>query len=259
MDTEVLCVHLCVSIRKFRRLIEVMKKFITLLIGCAMLSAVFLGGCAEENTVESESNSSIASQTTSSVSVENEKTSENEENITSKESEEETDSDTPDSVSSESSQNEDGEVIVDDTAHETYEFVDETVTNPTVAPYETENSESETTTSEVTVEGLKGSWKPLIVTSVADGKELNFNQAFGSAYSQYGGSLEISDKGSFTLSMGASVKEANSKGTFTLSENNLIVTYSDGSPDTFLYIPQYQNHQVIKTQIDNFYVYFYKV
>lgn len=257
MDTEVLCVHLCVSTRKFRRLVEVMKKIITLLIGCAMLSAVFLGGCAEENTTESENNSSTVSQTTSGVSVENEKTSENEENITSEESRVETNSDTTDSVSSESSQNEEGEVIVDDTAHETYEFVDETVTNPTVSSYETENSESRTT-SEVTVESLKGSWKPLIVTSVADGEELDFNQAFGSAYSQYGGFLEISNEGSFILSMGASVKEANSKGTFTLSENNLIVTYSDGSPDTFLYIPQYQNHQVIKTQIGSFYVYFYK-
>lgn len=257
MDTEVLCVHLCVSTRKFRRLIEIMKKFITLLISCAMLSTIFLGGCAEENTDESENNSSAISQTTSSVSTENEKTSEDEENITSKESEVETNSNTIESVPSESSQNQDGEVIVDETAHETYEFVDETVTNPTVAPYGTENSEGGTT-PEITVESFKGSWKPLIVTSVADGKELNFNQAFGSAYSQYGGSLEISDKGSFTLSMGASVKEANSKGSFTLSENNLIVTYSDGSPDTFLYIPQYQNHQVIKTQIDNFYVYFYK-
>lgn len=257
MDTEALCVRLCVSIRKFRRLIEVMKKIITLLIGCAMLSAVFLGGCTEENTAESENNSSAVSQTTSSVLAEDEKTSENGENITSKESETETNSNETASASSESTRNEDGEVIVDETAHETYEFVDETVTNPTVASYETESSESGTA-SEVTVEDLKGSWKPLIVTSVADGKEINFNQAFGSAYSQYGGSLEISDEGSFTLSMGASVKEANSKGSFTLSENNLIVTYSDGSPDTFLYIPKYQNHQVIKTQIDNFYVYFYK-
>lgn len=254
MGTEVLCVHLCALTKKFRRLIEVMRKIIILLVGCAMLSTIFLSSCTEENTTESENNSSSVSQTISSVSEEKDKIAENSGDTEKKEAEDI--SDTTDSISVKSSQNEDGEVIVDDTAHDTYEFIDETVTNPTVAPYEMESSNSGIS-SEVTVESIKGSWKPLIVTSVADGKELNFNQAFGSAYSQYGGSLEISDGGSFTLSMGASVKEANSKGTFTLSENNLIVTYSDGSPDTFLYIPQYQNHQVIKVQIDNFYVYFY--
>lgn len=257
MGIEVPCVPLCVLKSNFRRLILIMKKMITLIISCAMLSAIFISGCAEESTVNSGSVGNDTSQTTSSITAEEDETGASGADIVEKDANESTDSNIVDSTPTESPQNDDGEIIVDDEAHDTYEFVDETVTNPTVATYEIENPDTEVD-SEVTAESLKGLWEPLVVTSVADGKELNFNLAFGSAYSQYGGSLEILDDGNFTLSMGAAVKEANSKGTFTLSGNNLLVTYSDESTDTFLYIPKYQNHQVIKTQIGSFYVYFYK-
>ena len=140
-----------------------------------------------------------------------------------------------------------------------YEFVDETVTNPTVAPIEeTTNDHSVIIPSDITADDLIGNWKPLTAVSVTDGKELSFESLFGSSYGQYGGSLVIREDANFTIGMGAAIPEKKSSGTFTLSDFNLLVTYNDKSVDTYLYIPSFQGKQVIKTQINNAYVYFYK-
>lgn len=229
------------------------KKIMTIIIGCAILATVALSGCDENSTADTQSNG-VSSGVSENAETENNST----DTSTGAVSENSPTDSTAQYVPTEST--EDGEIIVDDTAHDEYEFVDETVTNPTVAPYEvTTEGENTITTDSITVDSLAGSWLPLTVTTVSDGVEVGFTEAFGSAYSLYGGSLEITEGGNFTIGVGASVKEGKTSGTFTLSQYNMLVTYANGSVDTFLYIPNYQNHQVIKTQIDSYYVYFYKI
>lgn len=132
---------------------------------------------------------------------------------------------------------------------------DETVKNPTAAPIAVPDSPSSVT---VTAEDLAGTWKPLMATTVSDSKEVPFQDVFGSSFTESGGSLVISADGSFNINMGASIKESKTKGTFTTSKNYLLVKYSDNSTDTFLYIPDYQSKEVIKAQINSYYIYFYK-
>lgn len=213
------------------------KRIAAILIGCAMISTVAMTGCeiiVEENT-----------------------------NIATEEQTAEVTEDTEATVTTDDTTAPATELVTDVVADEegTFAYVDETVTNPTVAPIEVPEESTEDDVmplADITPDMLAGSWKPLIALNVADSTEVPFSQAFGSAYSQYGGSLVIADDASFTISMGASIIEAKSSGTFTMSQNNLLVTYTDGSVDTFLYIPQYRNQEVIKTQVGSTYVYFYK-
>mgnify|MGYP004600057581 CR=1 FL=1 len=132
---------------------------------------------------------------------------------------------------------------------------DETVKNPTAAPIAVPDSPSSVT---VTTEDLVGTWKPLMAAAVSNSKEVPFQDVFGSSFTESGGSLVISADGSFNINMGASIKESKTKGTFTTSKNYLLVKYSDNSTDTFLYIPDYQSKEVIKAQINSYYIYFYK-
>lgn len=132
---------------------------------------------------------------------------------------------------------------------------DETVKNPTAAPIAVPDSPSSVT---VTAEGLVGTWKPLMAAAVSNSKEVPFQDVIGSSFTESGGSLVISADGSFNINMGASIKESKTKGTFTTSKNYLLVKYSDNSTDTFLYIPDYQSKEVIKAQINSYYIYFYK-
>lgn len=132
---------------------------------------------------------------------------------------------------------------------------DETVKNPTAAPIAVPDSPSSVT---VTAEDLVGTWKPLMAAAVSNSKEVTFQDVFGSSFTESGGSLVISADGSFNINMGASIKESKTKGIFTTSKNYLLVKYSDNSTDTFLYIPDYQSKEVIKAQINSYYIYFYK-
>ena len=132
---------------------------------------------------------------------------------------------------------------------------DETVKNPTAAPIAVPDSPSSVT---VTAEDLVGTWKPLMAAAVSNSKEVPFQDVFGSSFTESGGSLIISADGSFNINMGASIKESKTKGTFTTSKNYLLVKYSDNSTDTFLYIPDYQSKEVIKAQVNSYYIYFYK-
>lgn len=226
------------------------KKIITVLVSCAMLSTLALTGCGENSTTTTDNNPTSA--TTESTATEAEPTEQttdtailptDEQPTTTTEATTPTDSDNA--------------VVINEVEEGTFEYVDETVTNPTVAPIETPD-ESATASGEVTATTLAGTWKPLMAVSVADGKEANFQDIYGSSFTQYGGSLIIADDASFTISMGASITDDKSSGTFTMSQYNMLVTYADGSADTYLYIPTYQNRQVIKTQVDDYYIYFYK-
>lgn len=223
------------------------KKIITLLIGCAMLSTLVMTGC-DTSTPSTTSNEQATTATeNASNEIETENTSTEE--VTEEATEEATVATVPTEAISE------GTTIEVEVG--TFEYIDETVTNPTVAPVEIPD-ESATALAEVTPEALAGTWKPLMAVSVADGKEAAFSEIYGSSYRQYGGSLVIAEDSSFTISMGAAITKNKGQGTFTMSQNNLLVTYLDGSADTYLYIPKYRNQEVIKTQINDYYIYFYK-
>lgn len=226
------------------------KKIITILIGCAMLSAIAMTGCDTEtpSTINNEQATAVTDSSTSENETENTENTETQE-VIEETTEQATDSTAPTESAS--------EIIMNEVEEGTFEFVDETVTNPTVAPMETPD-ESATASAEVTAEALAGTWKPLMAVSVADGKETPFGEIYGSSFREYGGSLVIAEDSSFTISMGAAITKNKGNGTFTMSQYNLLVTYLDGSVDTYLYIPKYQNHEVIKTQLNDYYVYFYK-
>ena len=70
--------------------------------------------------------------------------------------------------------------------------------------------------------------------------------------------MKIDENGSFTMNMASLSEKGKTKGKFTMSSYNMIVTYADGSPDTFLYIPKYKNRQTIKIQLGKYYIYLYK-
>jgi phenylpyruvate tautomerase PptA (4-oxalocrotonate tautomerase family) len=212
-----------------------------------MLSAIAMTGCDTETppTTATEQATAVTDSSTDDVETENAETLEVIEEIT--------EQSTEPTVPTESAT----DIVINEVEEGTFEFVDETVTNPTVAPMETPD-ESATASAEVTPGSLAGTWKPLMAVSVADGKETPFGQIYGSSFREYGGSLVIAEDASFTISMGASITQNKGSGTFTMSQYNLLVTYLDGSVDTYLYIPKYQNHEVIKTQLNDYYVYFYK-
>lgn len=221
------------------------KRILTILISCAMLSAIALTGC---NITTDDNNGSNNTQATSSEAEATDNATE--------------DSETPSEEISDSTEiapTETGSDTIIEVEDGTFEYEDETVTNPTVAPIDVPDENTPATIDvEVNAETLAGTWKPLMAVSVADNQEVPFTQIYGSSYSQYGGSLVISEDSSFTLGMGAAITQAKGTGTFTVSQNNILVTYADESVDTFLYIPNYQNQQVIKTQLNDYYVYFYK-
>lgn len=136
---------------------------------------------------------------------------------------------------------------------DSYKFIEEASTEL--------SSESKSTSSSdkpLSVKDFKGIWKPLAASRVADNSEAGFNEVFGSSYSQGSCKMEIDENGSFTMSMDSLAEDEKNKGTFTMSSYNMIVTYTDGSPDTFLYIPKYQNQQTIKIQLGKYYIYLYK-
>lgn len=138
-------------------------------------------------------------------------------------------------------------------SQDSYKFVEEASTE-----LYSESKSSSSSYKPLSVRDFKGIWKPLAASRVADNSEAGFNEVFGSSYSQKSCQMEIDENGSFTMSMASLADEGKSKGTFTMSSYNMIVTYADGSPDTFLYIPKYQNHQTIKIQLGKYYIYLYK-
>ena len=221
------------------------KRIFTILISCAMLSALALTGCNSDTNSNNETSSSA--QTSTNEAADN----------SADQPDAQAESQTDTSTDATAPTDENNEVAITEDEEGTFIYEDETVTNPTVAPIDLPD-ETATASAEVTATSLAGTWMPLMAVSVADSQEVPFQDIYGSSYTQYGGSLVIAEDSSFKISMGASILEGQSSGTFTTSQNNLLVTYADGSVDTYLYIPQYQNHEVIKTQVRDYYVYFYK-
>lgn len=225
-----------------------MKKKTTAVLFCLIMAMSITAGCTNNtnsNKTDTQKPTEVVSENTTnenSTIVNNEPTTE----ISTEHTTEITTNPPTDNVT---------EVPTDDI----YEFVDESVTNPTIEPVtKPTDSTPAITPADITPEELVGTWLPLTAVDVADGKELHLGQLFGSSYRQYGGSLIIKENGNFTIGMGAAIIEGKSSGTFTLSDFNLLVTYKNQSVDTYLYIPSFQGKEVIKVQINNAYVYFYK-
>ncbi len=218
-----------------------MKKSSVFTLTCTVILTLFLFACDKEPTV-----STVATEQPAVTAT-----------VTSSEKAEQKPSEKAKQKPSEKTEQKPSEttatVLLTDDGNETYEFVDSTPTNPTVRPYEIPQKSVDLSLSD-----FKGNWKPLMATQVSDNREIALNKAFGMVYLDEGGLFTADENGNFTLKVGVAVDEGKSKGKFTLSDNHLLVTYSDGTPDTFLYIPSYQNCQVVKVQVNSYYVYFYK-
>lgn len=226
-----------------------MKKKIIAVIMCSLLTGSVMTACsnASEESSRTTDTTTVTTSSTASTEVEAVEKEASAPSATAA---------TADNI--DAKQTEPEEEVVTTPEGDSYQFVDETVTNPTVAPVEIPEPDENAESVSITAERLAGTYKPLIATSVADGKEVAFQNIFGSSFNESGGSLTISSDGSFTISMGAAIQPDKGRGTFTTSSYYLLVSYADGSADTFLYIPKYQNKEVIKIQIDDHYVYFYK-
>lgn len=104
----------------------------------------------------------------------------------------------------------------------------------------------------VDISEISGVWSPQKVESAASGAEVKMAEAFGSAYTTYGGSLNISDDGSFTLNMGV----YSYSGNITLSADGLQVQYDDNSTDVYDCIAYDDGFKVIKARVNDYFVYF---
>lgn len=231
-----------------------MNKKISAILACIMLTTALTTGCSSntnlpssgtENSTEAPTKAETNATTSATDNALSESATTNE---TTTQALEVTTNDTIEAIT---------EAPTNNTTEDVYEFVDETVTNPTIAPIEN-TPQSDGTNVNITADDLIGEWKPLMAVKVSDGKEVDFNTLFGSSYREYGGKLVVTENGNFTISMGAAIIEAKGSGTFQLSDNNLLVTYKGGAVDTYLYIPDYQGKEVIKVQINNAYIYFNK-
>ena len=137
-------------------------------------------------------------------------------------------------------------------SQDSYRFVEEK-SDETVS-----ENKSISSNKPLSVKDFKGIWKPLAAARVADNSEAGFSEVFGSDYSEERCQMKIDENGSFTMNMASLSEKGKTKGRFTMSSYNMIVTYADGSPDTFLYIPKYKNRQTIKIQLGKYYIYLYK-
>lgn len=105
----------------------------------------------------------------------------------------------------------------------------------------------------VDIADISGMWLPQRAESAASGAEVSMTEAFGSVYSTYGGSLNISGDGSFTLNMGV----YSYNGNITPSDNGLQVQYDDNSTDIYDYIVYDQDdYKEIKARVNDYFVYF---
>lgn len=79
-----------------------------------------------------------------------------------------------------------------------------------------------------------GKWQAKKAVNIQTGEEESLRKIYGSAFSQYGGTLTINENGTFSLWIGVSASEDDHIGTYTFnSENNIDVTYQNGQSDTF--------------------------
>lgn len=222
-----------------------MKRLIIFLVASAIITSVLLCGCNSDKATNNATSQATTEAVTDSVSATESTTfTSTQANATEVITEVQTEKST--ALQTEAS-TEEKIIDIDEIAHENYEFVDETVTNPTVTL-----KEDNSTIDSSKTENLAGDWNVLEVVTVADSKILSTKEAFGSAYSNDSFLLKIADDNSFTLNLGNETK----KGTYTVSGNNLIVTYDNNEPDTFLYISKFENKETIKVQFRDLYIYF---
>lgn len=136
-----------------------------------------------------------------------------------------------------------------DAASVTEENVPEDETDPIQKPAE---ASTQGNTEAVELSEISGVWSPKRAESVASGAEVSMTEAFGSVYSTYGGSLNISEAGSFTLNVGA----YNYSGDITPEPDGLYVQYDDNSTDVYDYIVYDDGTKEIKSRVNDYFVYF---
>lgn len=102
---------------------------------------------------------------------------------------------------------------------------------------------------------LTGKWEPAAGESIASGQAVSLSEIYGSGLS-YGGSLELNSDGTFFVGVGIISDNSSHKGTYTVSGNEIHVTYKNGTEDTFQYLADYNGGEAVKAPQGDYYIYF---
>lgn len=102
---------------------------------------------------------------------------------------------------------------------------------------------------------LTGSWEPVMGESVASGNPVELREIYGTGLS-YGGSLDLNADGTFYVGVGIINDNNAHKGTYTVDDSGIHVTYRNGTADTFVYLSDYNGREAVKARQGDYYIYF---
>ena len=133
-------------------------------------------------------------------------------------------------------------------------------TEPTTVTETTQETTQEETLPEINEEydkeipDVTGEWNALDGEAVSSGMYQTLFDIYGTG-AKYGGLLELNNDSTMTINVGISSGKDN-KGTYTIDNNGIHVTYSSGNEDTFYYYDDYNGQEAIKAQIGDYFIYF---
>ncbi len=111
------------------------------------------------------------------------------------------------------------------------------------------------TNAEVPTESAEASvFKPYKAVESEVNKEVPLTAVFGSGFSSFGGELVLNPDGTFNLSLG--VQNGDTYGTYTKGDGKLLVKYSDGETDEFIFTEDETGNAEIQIQMGLYTIYF---
>lgn len=128
-------------------------------------------------------------------------------------------------------------------------------TKPQASSSESASQDSPSSSEPQNTPELTGKWEPAAGESIASGQAVSLSEIYGSGLS-YGGSLELNSDGTFFVGVGIISDNSSHKGTYTVSGNEIHVTYKNGAEDTFQYLADYNGGEAIKAPQGDYYIYF---
>lgn len=107
-------------------------------------------------------------------------------------------------------------------------------------------------------DNLAGKWAPVKAEDTQTGQEESLSFIYGTAFSQYGGSLEFKNDGTFSLWIGAGRDDGSHSGTYTFTEYGIEAVYQNGNTETFTYTIDNGAIQTVKVPQGVYTIYFEK-
>ncbi len=111
----------------------------------------------------------------------------------------------------------------------------------------TDEDESDTEEDDT---GITGSWTAQYIVN-EDNEAVDGSMIYGTAYTQYGGTLTLNTDGTFSVRMGVGTDDDSTTGTYTFEENVLTLEFYDDSVTECEYVESYDG-TVITMPIDLF-------